>query len=136
MMRRVMWESLSAYVLAVYALYDIFYDIRFLIFLRRQEQDISQSGDRQENQWGYGQVLAVFVWVPVIVEYTYVLGWKLGFYRAIGRYLYTLGCRMGLYAPDKQPESLAAHEYQMVEQEHAMPKSEELHEPPDEVYMR
>ena len=72
------WESLTAYFLAAYALFDAYYDIRFLWYLRKQEKHISLHDT--ENQWGYGQILAVFVWVPVIVEYFYVLGWKLGFW--------------------------------------------------------
>ena len=78
--KNVRWEILIAYTLAAYALYDSFYDIRFLIFLRKQERLISSTKDTAEEQWGYGQILAVFVWVPVIVEYFYVLGWKLGWW--------------------------------------------------------
>ena len=78
--KNVRWEILIAYTLAVYALYDSFYDIQFLIFLRQQERFISSTKDTAEEQWGYGQILAVFVWVPVIVEYFYVLGWKLGWW--------------------------------------------------------
>ena len=74
------WEILIAYALAAYALYDSFYDIRFLIFLRKQESLISSTKDTAEELWGYGQILAVFMWVPVIVEYFYVLGWKLGWW--------------------------------------------------------
>ena len=115
MARKVRWESVVAYGLAVLALYDSFYDIRFFIFLRKQEHAISGTGDHAEAQWGYGQILAVFVWVPVILEYTYALGWKTGFYKAIGRYLFDLGCRMGLYKSPKELEPLVSHEYQMVE---------------------
>ena len=117
--KRIHWEHIVAYGLAVLALYDSFYDIRFFIFLRKQERDISGTKDTAENQWGYGQILAVFVWVPVVVEYTYVLGWKLGFYRAIGRYLFDLGCRMGLYEMPREAQALGSHEYQMVEREEA-----------------
>jgi len=76
--KRLPWDRLIAYILAVYALYDTFYDIRFLIFLRNQENPISSTKDAAEDEWGYGQILAVFVWVAVIVEYSYGLGWKLG----------------------------------------------------------
>ena len=75
---KVPWESLAAYLLAVYALFDSYYDIRFLWYLRNQEKD--NSSNNTENQWGYGQILAVFVWVPVLVEYFYSLGWKLRFW--------------------------------------------------------
>lgn len=123
--KRVPWEKLVAYTLAVYALYDSFYDIRFLMFLRKQEQAISSTKDTAENQWGYGQILAVFVWVPVLVEYFYILGLKLGIYRAVGRHLFGLGCRLGLYEKESESESLASHEYQMVEQ-HVFPKGDDL----------
>ena len=74
------WEVLIAYFLAGYALYDTIYDILFLRFLRNQEKEISSTKDQAETQWGYGQILAVFVWVPVLVEYCYVLGWKTGWW--------------------------------------------------------
>ncbi|KAK3176460.1 hypothetical protein OEA41_007783 [Lepraria neglecta] len=78
--KNIRWEILIAYTLAAYALYDSLYDIRFLIFLRKQESFISSTKDTAEEQWGYGQILAVCVWVPVIVEYFYALGWKLGWW--------------------------------------------------------
>ena len=74
------WEGLIAYFLAVYALYANIYDILFLRFLRNQEKAISSTKDQAETQWGYGQILAVCVWVPVLVEYFYMLGWKLGWW--------------------------------------------------------
>ena len=74
------WEVLIAYLLAAYALYANIYDILFLRFLRDQEKEISVNKDQAETQWGYGQILAVFVWVPVLVEYCYVLGWKMGWW--------------------------------------------------------
>ena len=115
MAKRVRWERVIAYGLAVLALYDSFYDIRFFIFLRKQEHAISGTGDRQEAQWGYGQILAVFVWVPVILEYTYALGRVMGFYNAIWDYLFKLGCKMGLYRTPKEERPQPSHEYQMVE---------------------
>ena len=97
---RAPWESLIAYTLAVYSLYDIFYDIRFLMFLRNQEKAISSTKDAAEDEWGYGQILAVFVWVPVVVEYFYVLGWKLGFW----------GTRTV-----KVPEREGSHRYEIID---------------------
>ena len=61
-----------ALLLAAYAMFDSYIDIRFLWFLRAQEQGISSKDD--EDQWGYGQILALFVWVPIFVEYFYVFG--------------------------------------------------------------
>ena len=75
--RQTHWEALIAYFLAAYALYANIYDILFLHFLRNQEKEISVNKDQAETQWGYGQILAVFVWVPVLVEYCYVLGVKM-----------------------------------------------------------
>ena len=112
---KIRWESLIAYTLAVYALYDTFFDIQFLLFLRRQEQKISSTADSAESQWGYGQILALFVWIPVAVEYTYALGYKLAFYKMIWQSLFELGCKMGLYER-REPESLAEHQYEMVGQ--------------------
>ena len=74
------WEVIIAYILAAYALYANIYDILFLRFLRNQEKAISVNKDEAEMHWGYGQILAVFVWVPVLVEYCYVLGWKMSWW--------------------------------------------------------
>ena len=61
-----------ALLLAAYAMFDSYIDIRFLWYLRQSEQDISSADN--EDQWGYGQILALFVWVPIFVEYFYVFG--------------------------------------------------------------
>ena len=53
-------------------MFDSYIDIRFLWYLRVREQDISSADN--EDQWGYGQILALFVWVPIFVEYFYVFG--------------------------------------------------------------
>ena len=53
-------------------MFDAYIDIRFLWYLRAQEQDIASKDD--EDQWGYGQILALFVWVPIFVEYFYTFG--------------------------------------------------------------
>ena len=55
-------------------MFDSYIDIRFLWYLRVQEQDISSTDN--EDQWGYGQILALFVWVPIFVEYFYVFGFE------------------------------------------------------------
>ena len=55
-------------------MFDSYIDIRFLWFLRAQEQNISFADN--EDQWGYGQILALFVWVPIFVEYFYVFGFE------------------------------------------------------------
>lgn len=103
------WERIIAYLLAVYALYDTFYDIRFLVFLRNQEKAISSTKDAAEDQWGYGQILAVFVWVPVIVEYFYVLGNKLGWW----------GSKVV-----KVPEREGEHRYEMIDRERMVAKED------------
>ena len=53
-------------------MFDTYIDIRFLWYLRKLEQDISSADN--EDEWGYGQILALFVWVPIFVEYFYVFG--------------------------------------------------------------
>lgn len=68
------WRRVAALLLAAYAMFDSYIDIRFLWYLRVQEQDISSADN--EDQWGYGQILALFVWVPVFVEYFYVFGFE------------------------------------------------------------
>ena len=50
-------------------MFDSYIDIRFLWYLRVQEQNIAFADN--EDQWGYGQILALFVWVPIFVEYFY-----------------------------------------------------------------
>lgn len=106
---RVPWESLAAYLLAAYALFDSYYDIRFLWYLRKQEKDI--SSDDTENEWGYGQILAVFVWVPVLVEYFYVLGLRLKFWGKSE-------------AIEDMEESPTSHSYAKVDQEQVGTKME------------
>lgn len=106
---KVPWESLAAYLLAVCALFDSYYDIRFLWYLRNQEKDISSNDT--ENQWGYGQILAVFVWVPVLVEYFYVLGLKLGFWGKSE-------------ATERIAEDSVSHKYAEVNQEQVVAKME------------
>lgn len=66
------WRRVIALLLAAYAMFDSYIDIRFLWYLRLQEQDISSADN--EDQWGYGQILALFVWVPTFVEYFYMFG--------------------------------------------------------------
>ncbi|KAK4695258.1 hypothetical protein P7C71_g2468, partial [Lecanoromycetidae sp. Uapishka_2] len=117
MLKRLPRERLVAYILAIYALYDTFYDIRFLMFLRNQEKAISSTKDAAEDEWGYGQILAVFVWVPVIVEYFYVLGNKLGWW----------GSKVV-----KMPEKEGEHRYEMIDHERPLakgdtPRFEEAH---------
>lgn len=99
---KVPWESLAAYLLAAYALFDSYYDIRFLWYLRNQEKDIASNDT--ENEWGYGQILAVFVWVPVLVEYFYILGLELHFWGKSE-------------AGEQTAESFNLHRYAKVDQE-------------------
>lgn len=106
---KVPWESLVAYLLAAYALFDSYYDIRFLWYLRNQEKNISSNDT--ENEWGYGQILAVFVWVPVLVEYFYVLGFRLGFWGESN-------------AREEMAETSISHGYAEVNQEQVATKVE------------
>ena len=70
-----------ALLLAAYAMFDSYIDIRFLWYLRVDEQDVSSADE--EYQWGYGQILALFVWVPIFVEYFYVFGFERGLWGKI-----------------------------------------------------
>lgn len=68
----------------------------------------------------------MFIWVPVFVEYIYVLGSKMGFYKAIARYLLIQGCGDGSNSKEMEPEGLDAHGYGMVEQQIATKADEPL----------
>jgi hypothetical protein len=46
----------------------------FAIFVDLRQRIQNAAGDSyQENQWGFGQVLAVGSWAPVIIEFLYIL---------------------------------------------------------------
>ena len=72
------WRRLIAYILATYGLFAIIIDIQFILYLRVAESEIASQDN--EDEWGYGQLLAVFVWIPVYVEYIYVFGFQRGFW--------------------------------------------------------
>ena len=59
-----------AYLLGCYGLFAIILDTQFLLSLRDQEKTVGT--DVEDGNWSYGQILAIFVWVPVFVEYVYV----------------------------------------------------------------
>jgi hypothetical protein len=62
-----------AIILAAYGIFDSFFDISFISTLRSKERAISSSSQQGDNEdvWGYGQILAVLIWLPVVVEYIY-----------------------------------------------------------------
>ena len=62
----------------MYGLFAISIDIWFVIILREEEKYIASEDN--EDQWGYGQILAVFVWIPVFVEYIYIFGFQRTFW--------------------------------------------------------
>ena len=61
------WRSIIAILLASYGVVDSFVEIQFIHTLRNAERDVASKDD--EDAWGYGQVLAVLIWVPILVEY-------------------------------------------------------------------
>ena len=65
------WRQTIAVLLAIYGFIDCVFDIRFIQHLRDTESDIASVN--QDKEWGYGQILALFIWVPVVVQYFYVL---------------------------------------------------------------
>lgn len=100
------WGSLAAYLLAAYALFDSYYGIRFFWYLCNQEKDIFSND--AESEWAYGQI---FVWVPVLVAYIYVLGWGLRFWGKSE-------------AREQMAESCITHRYAKVNQEQVVTKVE------------
>lgn len=64
-------RSIIALALAAYGVVDSYLDINFVGTLRNAEKAIALKDD--EDAWGYGQILAVLIWVPVFVEYIYNL---------------------------------------------------------------
>jgi hypothetical protein len=83
MHQKLPWRRLIAYILAIYGLFAIVIDIQFVLFLRAQESTIASADN--EDEWGYGQLLAVFVWIPVYVEYIYVFGFQRSFWGKYNR---------------------------------------------------
>ena len=111
------WRLLIAYILATYGLFAIIIDIRFVLFLRHQEKDISTSG-YDEDTWGYGQILAVFVWVPVFVEYIYIYGFQRHFWGSADRNAREIREERNSYEePTREatPLGTGRSEYEMVE---------------------
>lgn len=68
---QISWRQSIAVLLALYGFIDCVFDITFIQDLRSSESNIASVN--QDKEWGYGQILALFIWVPVIVQYFYVL---------------------------------------------------------------
>jgi len=64
-------RSIIALVLAAYGVVDSYVDINFIGTLRDAEKAVALKDE--EDAWGYGQILAVLIWVPIFVEYIYNL---------------------------------------------------------------
>jgi hypothetical protein len=52
-------------VLAAYGVVDCFVEVMYIMAVRKPEQGL--------NDWGYGQVLAVLIWAPVLVEFVHAV---------------------------------------------------------------
>ncbi|KAI6579463.1 hypothetical protein MCOR06_010058 [Pyricularia oryzae] len=66
------WHLIPAYA----ALLFMWASLGFLQWYRQRIRNSSgKLGD--ESQWGFGQILALFVWAPTIVEFAYILIWGL-----------------------------------------------------------
>lgn len=62
------WHLIPAYA----ALLFMWASLGFLQWYRQRIRNSSgKLGD--ESQWGFGQILALFVWAPTIVEFAYIL---------------------------------------------------------------
>jgi hypothetical protein len=44
---------------------DCFVEVMYIMAVRKPEQGL--------NDWGYGQILAVLIWAPVIVEFVHAV---------------------------------------------------------------
>jgi hypothetical protein len=64
-------RSIIALLLAAYGVVDSYVDINFIGTLRDAEKAVALKDE--EDAWGYGQILAVLIWVPIFVEYIYNL---------------------------------------------------------------
>jgi hypothetical protein len=67
-------KKVVALFLAAYGIVACFLDIDVLSLLREPWRfEKVQGTAADENVWGYGQILAVFIWAPVLVEYVHGL---------------------------------------------------------------
>ena len=66
-------QQLFAVLLSAYGIFDSFFDIRFIQYLREQEKILAYASQEQDDEdiWGYGQIFAVLIWLPIVVEYLY-----------------------------------------------------------------
>ncbi|TLD32709.1 hypothetical protein PspLS_01004 [Pyricularia sp. CBS 133598] len=66
------WHLIPAYVALVLMWAS-------LLFLQWYRQKIRNNSGKlgEESQWGFGQILALFLWAPTIVELIYILIWGL-----------------------------------------------------------
>ncbi len=99
MHQKLPWRRLIAYILAIYGLFAIVIDIQFVLFLRDEESTIASSDN--EDEWGYGQLLAVFVWIPVYVEYIYVFGFQRTFWGKHNRNAQNIAAERQSYEMDE-----------------------------------
>ena len=78
----VLRRRILAIVLAAYGIFDSFYDIQFIRTLRDRELNVATqapvASNNDQDNWGYGQILAVLIWIPIFVEYLYVIIWGPG----------------------------------------------------------
>ncbi|TLD17062.1 uncharacterized protein PgNI_00726 [Pyricularia grisea] len=66
------WHLIPAYAALVLMWASLF-------FLQWYRQKIRNNSGKlgEESQWGFGQILALFLWAPTIVEFVYILIWGL-----------------------------------------------------------
>jgi hypothetical protein len=73
----VLRRRILAIMLAAYGIFDSFYDIQFIRTLRDRELEVAAQAEvaspNEQDNWGYGQILAVLIWAPIFVEYLYVV---------------------------------------------------------------
>jgi hypothetical protein len=62
-------------MLVVVAIFAMFLGLVFL-WDQRNELKLVAAQDFQDNQWGFGQVAALFIWAPIPVEILYHINGK------------------------------------------------------------
>ncbi|TLS23381.1 uncharacterized protein PpBr36_06475 [Pyricularia pennisetigena] len=69
---RKVWHLIPAYVALVLMWAS-------LLFLQWYRQKIRNNSGKlgEESQWGFGQILSLFLWAPTVVEFVYILIWGL-----------------------------------------------------------
>jgi len=67
------WLSNGAWILAIVSVPFMWLEAAYILRLRNAMKTISGPA-WIENQWGFGQILALLIWMPVVVGFTLAFG--------------------------------------------------------------